>query len=350
MTITPERRLNILYALACADALGAFAEFRSADKLKAEHPHGVSTYLPGSPFGFAPGESTDDTQMTLAILAGLANGGTVDDVADAFARWADSSPPDIGAQTRKAILALKRGGDVATAADIMGDPARHGRGNGGLMRVAGVTVAGLMGRDAIRMSARVTALTHPAPVNIVASLYLTTLIEQLAFYGSPFHATANAALYATELVLDDVASNLIDRPSGVSCGDWCDGLGRPLVSVIAARAALHEAHSLLSDAVYRGAQGYVGASTGETLATLQAALAHNASGKSWLDVASRAALGGGDADTIACVAGAIAGARGFTPPSELLNDLRVGAQWADWSGDIEPAEGGFAQMIREGRA
>ena len=77
--------------------------------------------------------------------------------------------------------------------------------------------------------------------------------------------------------------------------------------------------------------------TGYVLDTLQAALALNSGATCWLAVAEGAALAGDDSDTVACIAGAIAGARGFEVPPALLIGLRVGASWGDWQRDW-PAE------------
>ena len=70
--------------------------------------------------------------------------------------------------------------------------------------------------------------------------------------------------------------------------------------------------------------------TGFVLDTLQAALALQQGVQSWLAVAEQAALAGDDSDTVACVAGAIAGARGYEVSLDLVTPLRIGASWGDW--------------------
>ena len=77
-------------------------------------------------------------------------------------------------------------------------------------------------------------------------------------------------------------------------------------------------------------EGQTVSQSGYVLDTLQAALALQKHAESWPEVAEAAALAGDDSDTVACVAGAIAGARGFDVPPDLLPGLRVGASWGDW--------------------
>lgn len=345
MQLTIKQRLNILYALACADALGAFAEFKDSKTLKRRHPQGVSTYLPGSPFGFLPGEATDDTQMALATIVGLLKGGAPSPmaVADAYVRWYASSPPDVGAQTGGALSKIgqtRRLDSVMTLADSSDKLEMHRRGNGGLMRVAAVTVAGLAGDEAVKWAAITTAITHPSPVNVLASAFLVRLLEHLATRGDNFQAAVSAA--RAEIVGNDSRLRTV-MAAGLVPQIW-------LMTPADALNALERACKLVGDAISRGSDGYLGNPVGETLGTLQAAIAHNVQGTDWLSVASAAALEGGDSDTIACVAGAIAGARGWEAPEHLLDALRIGATWEDWTGVMTPADGGFAALLRGDQA
>ena len=65
------------------------------------------------------------------------------------------------------------------------------------------------------------------------------------------------------------------------------------------------------------------------LDTLEAALVH-ARGADWLACVEPAALLGDDSDTVACVVGALIGARGLTVPSGLRPELRLGHSWPGW--------------------
>lgn len=339
-------RLNILYALACADALGAPCEFKTPQQLKKIFPGGITQYEEGSPFGFQAGESTDDTQMAVALIAGLVKHEHGDGpisrpfrVTQAFLDWLSSHPPDVGSQTRGMLFRRERQDPQAvTVDDLIGDVRHHARGNGGLMRVAGVTVVGFVEAEAQRVAAEATAITHPAPTCILASAFMVALLESLADGRHIQSAVSYARGYAfSRLNLALVAEHL----SGMKLWPLS-----PREGLDALAAALRE----VDQAIVRGSDGYVGPASGEVLSTLQAAIAHNVRYDDWHGVAQGAALGGGDADTVACVAGAMAGARGLTPADYWLDNLRIGAQWGAWSGKMTPAAGGFAKLLRDGTA
>ena len=65
----------------------------------------------GGPFGFEPGEWTDDTSMSVAVARVTAAGtdlrtpAGLDAVAAGFAEWYSSQPKDIGNQTRAVLSA-----------------------------------------------------------------------------------------------------------------------------------------------------------------------------------------------------------------------------------------------------
>lgn len=66
--------LHTLLSLTAADALGAATEFKTPEAIRARYGETFTDYQPGSVFGFAPGEGTDDSQMTVATLLGYARG------------------------------------------------------------------------------------------------------------------------------------------------------------------------------------------------------------------------------------------------------------------------------------
>src|SRR6478736_817641 len=107
-----DRAAGVLLASAAGDALGAGYEFSYPD------PETTIAMIGGGPFGFAPGEWTDDTSMAVAIArvtaAGLDLRTTEGLDADAagFNDWFDSGPKDIGNQTR-AVLSAR---DISAAA------------------------------------------------------------------------------------------------------------------------------------------------------------------------------------------------------------------------------------------
>ncbi|WP_425584480.1 ADP-ribosylglycohydrolase family protein [Tomitella cavernea] len=123
---------------AAGDALGAGYEFSFPG------PEVPIVMKGGGPFGFAPGEWTDDT----AMAAGIARAATLhrldtteglDAVAAEFLRWQQSDPRDMGNQTRR-VLSRRS----PTAAAMQATAAATGpdnAGNGSLMRTAAIAVA-----------------------------------------------------------------------------------------------------------------------------------------------------------------------------------------------------------------
>ncbi|GAA5440096.1 ADP-ribosylglycohydrolase family protein [Deinococcus caeni] len=106
-----DRRTEALLSLCAADALGAATEFKSPDSIRAQYGEQIRTYQPGSVFGFAPGEATDDSQMTVATLLGY--------------RQAAAADPE---SRHRAVLAALRDTDSVYFAN---NPERH--------RIAGST-------------------------------------------------------------------------------------------------------------------------------------------------------------------------------------------------------------------
>jgi ADP-ribosyl-[dinitrogen reductase] hydrolase len=100
-----DRRAGAILGLAVGDALGATHEFRSPGDV----PGGPLGMTGGGVFGWAPGETTDDTALAKAVLEGYRKG-TLEHgrVRDAMIRWRDTDPRDIGNQTRKALDYLTR--------------------------------------------------------------------------------------------------------------------------------------------------------------------------------------------------------------------------------------------------
>ena len=159
-----DRAAGVLLATACGDALGAGYEF--GPPLADDVTVGM---VGGGPFGWAPGEWTDDTSMAIAIAEVAATGADLrtshaqDAIALRWAGWAHQAP-DIGRQTRAVLSAAGRHptADALSAASV-GFHRRTGRsgGNGSLMRTAPVALAYLHDPDGLVEAARaVSSLTH----------------------------------------------------------------------------------------------------------------------------------------------------------------------------------------------
>lgn len=250
---------GVLLGMACGDALGAQVEFKKRDT----YPHQL-LMMGGGPHRLEPGQWTDDTAMALHLLTHMRAGDeTCEDRHGLALRWlgwyrkGDGSCTgtcfDIGTQTAGALAHWERHGTAPTH-----DPKK--RGNGALMRVAPV------------------ALVH---------------------YGHDSTKRANAEQAAIAQAL-------------VTHGRECAGLCAVYVDLLVRCMALEPEQAL---AVLRAAHPQVARrrrarvnSTGYDVDTFEAAVWAVCNSESTGEAIVLAANLGNDADTVAAVTGALAGA------------------------------------------
>lgn len=308
-----QARLNTLLSLSAADALGAATEFKTPDAIRAHYGDTFTDYQPGSVFGFAPGEATDDSQMVAATLLGYAKGTGLEGVLAGLQDWIATGPPDVGGLTRDAL----RKGGLDGGARAWASSNFQSAGNGGLMRIAAVWIAGYTEEALARESALVTALTHADPRCVHASVFFTAFLDTL-HRGTEYTDAAELALKVMDNL--DARAILLDR--GIFDVNGMD-----------ANAAFHaqdrDARTQVRARVRDGLAGNIHSQSGYVLDTLQAAVAH-ARAETWQACIEPAVLLGDDSDTVACVVGAVAGARGLSVPTHLLPSLRLGHSWAGW--------------------
>nr|WP_222132152.1 ADP-ribosylglycohydrolase family protein [Pseudonocardia sp. C8] len=255
---------------AVGDALGVPYEYGSRPLT------GAPEMLGGGLGDYAPGQWSDDTEMTCAVARVAATGAdlctpaALDAVADGFLEWFATGPPDVGTQTRAVLTGLRPGPGSAgrmreRAAELH---RRTGRtaGNGSLMRTAPVALAHLGDRDAIVAAAHaVSALTHHDPVAGDACALWCLAID---------HAVRTGAL---------------DLRSGL---DRVDPQWAVWVSESSSRVP-----------------GAYAADNGWVVAALCGAWAAVGRAESFAGGVVAAVGGGGDTDTVAAIAGALLGAR-----------------------------------------
>src|SRR3954470_1086591 len=153
---------------AVGDALGAPFEFGPPGQFSARFPEparGAATEMcGGGSLGWEPGEFTDDTQMALLVATSLVENGGLDeaDVFDRFRTWAAADPPGIGNQTR---AVLGSGGPWGAAAAEPSPRSGHAAGNGSLMRTTPAAIwFSRFGQQATTDAARrISVLTHGDP-------------------------------------------------------------------------------------------------------------------------------------------------------------------------------------------
>ena len=262
------RAMGAVVGAAVGDALGAPFEFGRPGEYTRHFPEailgGTGEMVGGGVFGWAPGEFTDDTQMAMALAEALLaeDGYDPDVVWSWFRAWA-AGARDIGTRTAES-LAYADWRRVPRAA-------RHGAGNGALMRAFPLALAFL---DADRNTLQgvvlhQAALTHPDPAAGWGAWIGVELVRAAILGDNPFD------------LLDELLNELPDDQAAQFA---------PLLTV-------------------RWAPGEGTPSNGSVWGCLAEAVWAVRSTDSFESAITTAIDLGGDTDTVACVAGAIAGAR-----------------------------------------
>lgn len=180
------RSLASLFALAMGDAYGVGFEFMQPHEIANKYPSPPQTSIGGGDFDFAPGEFSDDTEMTLLTLVSLQRENHVDTtkIKQLYTLWSHIAK-DIGFQTRVALI------------DGIFD--LRGEGNGALMRILPVAayMYDSLGWDMVKMRfeiSRISALTHDnytihSSNNFFIDLMLDLPIEYHSNLINTFNAT-----------------------------------------------------------------------------------------------------------------------------------------------------------------
>lgn len=269
-----QRAVGCLVGSAVGDALGAPFEFGPAGAFSRRFPEpalGAQTeMIGGGTFAWEPAEWTDDTQMAMCVAASLLATDTLDlaDIWRRFRCWYDAHPPDVGNSTA-AVL-----GSGLPWQDAAADHYRRtGRatGNGGLMRTTPAAIRFARDGTDATMDAgrRLTLLTHGDPAAGEGSAILHELIRVALTGGDP--------LEAIDATLAHVAEEHRDGWATVLATDWTP-----------ADAELPN--------------GVAWPTLGSAVWALRTTASFADAMRAVIDL-------GGDTDTVACVTGALAGAR-----------------------------------------
>lgn len=183
------RAQGCLLGQLAGDALGSAVEFQSEAKITRSHPDGVTRLTDGGTWTLIAGQPTDDSEMALALARALASSGAFDPetVGQAYVRWAQSDPFDIGGTTRAGITALAEGRQTRSDSQA----------NGALMRVSpiGIFAAGDPALAA-RLAAADARLTHPDPVCQAANAAFAAAVATGVAGGSAEEMYAAAERHA----------------------------------------------------------------------------------------------------------------------------------------------------------
>ena len=273
------RALGVLIGAACGDALGAPFEFggpgqwlaRFADRVLG----GKGEMIGGGGFNWAPGEFTDDTQMAVALAESIIECGGVDPdhLWTAFRAWREGAT-DVGINTGMVLSQEDRHGAAERAHER-----QNGRSasNGCIMRIGPVGIWGVTaGRErTIEAAVAQAALTHFDPAAAAGAAITAEIIRRVIVSGS----------------ITGVAEQVVEELSG-----------HAVIGAAVARYA-----PLVSTGYVPGADPAEPSNGSVWTAFAQALWAVRST--STFEEAMIAAIElGGDTDTVAAIAGAMAGA------------------------------------------
>lgn len=183
-----DRALGAYLGLAIGDALGATVEFLTPAEIQSRYgTH--QRMIGGGWLRLAPGQVTDDTQMSLALGSALVTAGHWDlvAIAEAFVAWMRSGPPDIGNTCRRGICHYLSTGDLSVP------PSRDSGSNGAAMRNLPVVLASLADEETlIRRSLEQAHLTHHHPLADAGTTALACMTRRLILAGASAPVTEMA--------------------------------------------------------------------------------------------------------------------------------------------------------------
>ncbi len=272
-----DRALGCWWGQMAGDALGSMVEFSDPQELAQRYPQGLKNMDRSPVWGTAAGQLTDDTEMAIELLDALpAEGDGVDwdRVAHGYVLWYASHPFDTGNTIRSVLRGPAQRAPVEGLAEVLRQrTGLSSQANGALMRESplGIWGAGLAPADLGALAREDARLTHPHPVCLDASaLYVATLGHVIQHGGTGQDAYRFAHTYQREHGSEAAVMRCLEQAADEA----------PPIS-------LH---------------------TGYVLTAL-----HNAFFQAWHAADSEAAITatvmlGGDTDTNAAIAGALAGA------------------------------------------
>ncbi len=243
-----------VYGFMVGDAMGATTEFMDRESIKQRYPGGLRDIVGGGFFGWEAGECTDDTQMTACVmdvivgcpyLGNMGAGYFEHMVAEKFFEWYGSKPKDIGNACANGICSYINEGHVTEDESVLG--------NGALMRAMPCAI---VGRDDLNL-----AQAHVTHFNDTQDKIILAYSEVLRAYLA-----------------------------GAGPSDVPERLRKPL-----------EGPDLLAKNDLREPTGHVHNTYINAL--------HWSSKGTFKECVTGAVNDGGDADTIAAIAGSLAGAR-----------------------------------------
>ena len=215
-----DRIRGALYGVAVGDALGGPLEFMSAETIQKKYGT-VTEMIGGGWLDLRPGETTDDTAMTIAVARGITENpkDPVPGIGARFIEWAQSKPKDIGMACRGSIIqAYSYGGLKPTEEEwLLAAHAyqRHvGRpveGNGALMRTIYPALYYTDRQERLDVTKRIAKMTHAGKVSAaICQEYVELVHDALTIGGANLTETIGykAGTEPTGYVIDSYSNAL----------------------------------------------------------------------------------------------------------------------------------------------
>ncbi|MFW9921328.1 MAG: ADP-ribosylglycohydrolase family protein [Candidatus Thorarchaeota archaeon] len=280
MTTTRERYEGCMLGLAIGDAIGAATEFLTFDEIRVRWPpNGVESYNPFR--GLRPGSYTDDTELSIAVALGLLHAkdhGTrliMESMTNEFITWManTNSSRSPGNTCMMGVQHLKSGVDWSESG--MNDS----KGCGTAMRAAPIGLAYHHALDALTsISSRISKMTHGHPCATAGS-FATAFLVARSLDGSTTSNLLDELISRSSFISDEFSNHMKKIQDALSTGN-----SKSAFEILGQGWVAEEA---VAGAVY-------------------ANIKHP---DSFRDCILEAANSGGDTDSKACIAGAIAGTR-----------------------------------------
>lgn len=196
------RACGVLMGTAVADAVGAPFEFKPGGLYAQRFPQpvlgGIGEMIGGGGFGWAPGEFTDDTQMALALAHALeeANGFSPDVVWRHFRTWS-ATAKDVGITISHSLRAKSHVGAAEAAHEALGGRTAS---NGAVMRIAPIGVYGvrLSRAHATELAMAQAALTHFDPSAAFGAAFVADVIRSTIITGDFKSSVSSAFAFFSE--------------------------------------------------------------------------------------------------------------------------------------------------------
>lgn len=286
--------MGCLLGALVGDAAGATLEF--LDRQPTVEDVNTAMKMPGGGIlGVAPGQITDDGELTLCLAKALGENQAFDleSIARNYARWVDSHPLDIGDTTSASLGAYNQPQWQELLAEqgyarVMSQAAdRHcmsSKANGSLMRSSPLGIWGyrLSDRDLANFARQDSQLSHP---------------NLSCCYAVACYAIAIASLMR----------NVGDRTTAFNRAKSYLESQAKLSQTSSETIALEEVSSWLADAENNVSVAY-SPQIGFVKIAFTHAFRHLLLGSDYLEAISETLLGGGDTDTNACIVGGLVGA------------------------------------------